>query len=372
MLMPGEAYRSRATTWLRALLCALLLNSCAILPPGENIHPGRFEFAVIGDQQYTAADERNFPNLMSALNDANPAFVVHVGDLQGDYNGYTEGDGNPPCTDETMAHLKRLFEKSKQPFIVTPGDNDWTDCHKRKVDPFDPMDRLAKVREVFFPNDQSLGEQTMTLTQQSKDPKYATYRENARWSYNDILFVTLHVVGSNNNLGRTREMDAEYAERNEANLAWLKGAFERAKLNGNKGLVILTQANPLFESFWAPRRLGLYLYVFRDQLIKTTPEQLAEIRKKSGFTELVRALESEVINFAKPVLFMHGDTHIFRVDKPLRNSKALRGIENFTRVEVFGSPDNHWVRVVVDPSKPGLFSITPEMVEKNLVDHLGK
>jgi len=65
---------------------------------------------------------------MSVLNDANPAFVVHVGDFQGDYNGYKDGDGSPPCTDETMAHLKRMFQTSKQPFIVTPGDNDWTDC----------------------------------------------------------------------------------------------------------------------------------------------------------------------------------------------------------------------------------------------------
>jgi hypothetical protein len=55
-----------------------------------------------------------------------------------------------------MAHLKRMFQTSKHPFVVTPGDNEWTDCHKRKVNPFDPLERLAKVRDVFFPNDQSL------------------------------------------------------------------------------------------------------------------------------------------------------------------------------------------------------------------------
>jgi len=92
------------------------------------------------------------------------------------------------------------------------------------------------------------------MTQQSKDPKFAKYRENARWTHNDILFVTLHVVGSNNNLGRTREMDAEYAERNAANLVWMKEAFDLAKRSGNKGLVVLTQANPEFEIFWAPRQ----------------------------------------------------------------------------------------------------------------------
>ncbi|MGZ9156368.1 MAG: hypothetical protein ACXW6J_24030, partial [Candidatus Binatia bacterium] len=70
--------------------------------------------------------------------------------------------------------------------------------------------------------------------QQSKDPKYSKYSENARWTFNDILFVTIHTVGSNNNLGRTREMDAEYAERNAANLAWLKESFDLARRNGNK------------------------------------------------------------------------------------------------------------------------------------------
>ena len=122
-----------------------------------------------------------------------------------------------------------MFQTSKHPFVVTPGDNEWTDCHKRKVNPFDPLERLAKVREVFFQGDQSLGQRTLTLTQQSNDPKYPKYRENARWIYGDIIFVTLHIVGSNNNLGRTREMDTEYAERNEANLAWMKEAVDLAK-----------------------------------------------------------------------------------------------------------------------------------------------
>jgi Calcineurin-like phosphoesterase len=357
---------------LIAVFCGLLINSCAMTQSGGVASIGRFEFGVIGDQQYTAEDERKFPNLIGALNDANPVFVVHVGDFQGDYNGYKEGDGNPPCTDQTMAHLRNMFQTSRHPFIVTPGDNDWTDCHKRKVNPFDPLDRLAKVREVFFPSDQSLGQRTIALSQQSKDSKYSKYRENARWTYGDILFVTLHTVGSNNNLGRTREMDAEYSERNAANLAWMKEAFDLAKRNGNKGMVLLTQANFEFETFWAPRRLGQYMRGFRGELENRKPEQLAEIRKKSGYADMVRMLEAEVLNFGKPVLFVHGDTHVFRVDKPLFNIKNRRTFENFTRVEVFGSPDVHWVRIVVDSNNPGLFIIRPEIVEGNLVNHAVK
>ena len=184
--------------------------------------------------------------------------------------------------------------------------------------------------------------------------------------------VTLHIVGSNNNLGRIREMDAEYAERNTANLAWTKEAFDVAKQNGNKGVVILTQANPEFENFWARRRFGQYMRVFRDRVQQPKPEQLAEIRKESGYADMVRTLETEVMSFDKPVLFVHGDSHVFRVDKPLFNTKNRRVIENFTRVEVFGSPDVHWVRIIVDPNNPNLFIFSPEIVERNLVKHSAK
>jgi hypothetical protein len=90
----------------------------------------------------------------------------------------------------------------------------------------------------------------MRLTRQSEDTRYTKFRENVRWTYGDVMFVTLHVIGSNNNLGRTPEMDAEYAERNAANLAWLRQAFDVAKRNGSKAIMIIAQANPRFENTW--------------------------------------------------------------------------------------------------------------------------
>ena len=69
----------------------------------------------------------------------------------------------------------------------------------------------------------------------------------------------------------------------------------------------------------------------------------------------------------KPVAYLHGDTHIFRVDKPLFSAKTGRIFENFTRVETFGWPDSHWVRVTVDPADPQLFRFNPEIVPENSV-----
>jgi hypothetical protein len=42
-----------------------------------------------------------------------------------------------------------------------------------------------------------------------------------------------------------------------------------------------------------------------------------------------------------------------------------RFFEHFTRIETFGDPDTHWVRITIDPSKPELFTIEPEIVPEN-------
>ena len=70
-------------------------------------------------------------------------------------------------------------------------------------------------------------------------------------------------------------------------------------------------------------------------------------------------------SYDKPTLFVHGDTHIFHVSKPLVSKKTRRFVDHFTRLEVFGNPDSHWVRVTVDPVKPALFTIEPEIVPEN-------
>jgi hypothetical protein len=99
------------------------------------------------------------------------------------------------------------FQSVRHPFILTPGDNDWTDCHLVKDPKIDPLDRLAKVRALFFPEGRSLGQRTMPAQSQATDSQYAKFRENLRWSINGITFATLHIVGSNDNFGRTPEMD---------------------------------------------------------------------------------------------------------------------------------------------------------------------
>jgi len=346
----GQGLRST----LNALFCALFITGCAMIQPRGETQTGRFEFGVIGDLPYNAEDERKFPNLIEDINKANLAFVIHDGDFQADFRGYR--DGSRPCTDETFYDRKNLAQSFKHPFILTPGDNDWTDCHYVKPESFDPLERLTKLREIFFSGDQGLGHLAMTLTRQSEDPKYSKFRENVRWTYGDVLFVTLHMVGSENNLGRTREMDAEYAERNAVNLVWMREAFELAKRNGNKAIMIITQANPGFQNTWPEARFRRYML--------GSPVKPPEKKTKTGYDDFLVALEAETLAFTRPVVLVHGDSHIFRIDQPLVSSKTRRVIENFTRIETFGTPDVHWIRVIVDPNDPNIFTFKPEIVKK--------
>jgi hypothetical protein len=182
----------------------------------------------------------------------------------------------------------------------------------------------------------------MPLWRQSR-----AYPENARWSVGgarSVTFATVHVVGSNNNRptinNPTRGDEEEWRARNAANIAWLHGTFWEAERRDSEAVMVVIQAN-IFE------------------------EDTAE---PSGFALFKEVLRRETIAFGKPVVLVHGDSHYFRVDKPLYAEEGGVGsrVLNFTRVETFGDEDVHWVRATVDTRDEEVFSFDPEIVEENL------
>lgn len=340
---------------LSAIATALVLAFAAGQATAQS-----FQFAAIGDTGYSKKSEAEFDRMIAAMNKESLAFVVHVGDFEADPRPYMRSPTtiSEPCTDERFKTVLAQFQQSAHPFILTPGDNDWTDCHVLKARKVDPLERLAKVREMFYPQGVSLGKRTMPVESQASDPKFAKFRENLAWTLNNISFVTLHIVGSNNNRGRTPEMDTEAGERMAANIAWMRKAFTDAKARNSAGLVLMTQANPGFETKWTPSLIGRYFRLFPGvNPPKTLPP--------SGFDDILDAVTVEIASYDKPTLFIHGDTHIFHVSKPLVDRKSERFLDHFTRLEVFGDPDSHWVRVIVDPTVPGLFTIRPEIIPEN-------
>lgn len=292
-------------------------SAAAPAPAGD-----RFQFAVIGDYPYTPDDVPKFDRLIDAINAEAPALVLHVGDIS-----------NVACTDAALNTGLAAIARFTMPVVYTPGDNEWTDCEGAGAD---PLQRLARVRQLFFPSDQSLGRRTLTVARQS-----AEYPENSRLAFGDVTFVAVHQVGSSNGTGRSPEGDAEATARSDAGATWIRAGFESAVAAGSKGIVIFFQADPNFNLYG----LGV----------------------RNVHTPFLRTIEREAILYGKPVLLIHGDTHVFRVDKALVGSADGRPIENVTRLENFGERDVHWSRVTVDPTGPELFTFSPGIVAANVV-----
>ena len=59
----------------------LLLFAGVLVAQNFVPRPERIQFALIGDQQYTATQEKLFENVIDSMNKEKLAFVVHDGDI---------------------------------------------------------------------------------------------------------------------------------------------------------------------------------------------------------------------------------------------------------------------------------------------------
>ena len=166
-----------------------------------------------------------------------------------------------------------------------------------------------------------------------------------------VTYVTLNVQGSCNNLCDTAPDPAEFAARNHGEHRLAAATRSPTPEHGSAAIMIIAQADPGWD-LSDPTRAPL-----RD------PKTLAETDgQPDGFQEFLLALRDEVIAFRKPVAYVHGDSHYFRVDKPFLDALGRR-LENFTRVETFGdnqgngNNDVHWLKVLVDPRSREVFTL---------------
>jgi hypothetical protein len=343
--------RGQPARLLSAALVAALSLASGLTAAGEaaNFRPQAGSFALIGDTPYGASREAQFDRVIEAINAAPQVrFVIHTGDIKA---------GSERCDDVLLEHRFEQFQNFDMPFILTPGDNDWTDCHRSNNGSYLPTERLVRLRQIFYPQPGfTTGQRQMQVVTQAADERFEDYVENMLWSFGGATIATLHVIGSNNNLAPWSGIDsgdsyaspradriAEYAAREAANLAWIDRVFQHAAQSHARGVLIAMQANPNFE----------------------LP---ASDQERAGFNAILDAITEQAIAFGKPVVIAHGDSHYFRVDKPLVAPTAAGGaemLENVTRVENFGSQYVHWVEIAVNPRDENVFSVTPHIVKEN-------
>jgi hypothetical protein len=310
-----------------------------------------YTIGLFGDVPYGAAAKVEYPRLLADMNKANVAFSIFDGDLK------AGGDG--ACTDELYTQSLASFNSLDRPVVVVPGDNDWTDCWGRyggATGGYDALERLDHERQVFYPTDQSLGRHTMTVQRESSEPGYEKYRENVRWMKGSVMYIGLNVQGSNDNLphagvdGESRpaseiaRMADEHQAREKANIHWLSESYAQASKLGLKGVLVDWQADINFNN-----------------------EQKLQPAQYDGFAEIGPELRKQVIAFPGQSALVHGDSHYFKVDKPLNYDNG-QVVTKFTRVETFGDHNTHWVAATIDPRDPNLFEFSPRIVAANVSD----
>ncbi len=303
------------------------ISACSTTPAS----PQAFQIGLFGDTGYSSFEKQALPGLMAEMNRESLAFVVHDGDFK---------SGSSLCSDAAFNEALNYFQTSAHPLIYVPGDNDWTDCHRPNNGPFDPVERLGKLREMFFASPESLGQRTFKLERQSdqasQEPTWAAYRENVRWVQGGVLFVGLNLPGSDNNFDGTKRgsgPSAEYLARLPVTRAWVAQAFELARAQNLAGLMLIIQGNPEIEAF-------------------------NQGKGPEGYREFLTQLRDETQRFAKPVVLVHGDTHLEKINQPLKDAQG-KTVLNFTRVETYGSPFMGWTRVTIDPQSKVVFSFEP-------------
>jgi hypothetical protein len=301
-------------------------------PPAPAVNPpGTFAFGALGDAPYYPWEDWRYPLMLRDMDGNDLAFAIHVGDIFW-----------RPCSDDRYERSLRWFNGLAHPLVYVPGDNEWADCWTEQEGSFDPRDRLAHLRRTMFPRPAvSLGRRTLPLDTQSANPAFAEFVEHARWSQGGLVFATIHIVGSGNFTepfpGRTAADDRESTRRLEAALAWLRQTFAQAKSQSATAVVIAFHADPGFD--WPAAG-------------------------QAPFRPLLDVFEDEAVAFGKPVLLIHGDSHDFTTDHPLKARGTRQTITHVTRLEVPGSPRVGWVRVVVTPGAAPSFAFEQRLVPR--------
>jgi hypothetical protein len=355
-------------------MIAFAQNGTPLNPDSKNV----LTVAVYGDAPYgltptdTTETDATAAFIETVNRDPKVDLIIHTGDIH---------SGKQYCTEAYDLEIAQLWQGFKNPLMYTPGDNEWTDCHKAGEGGHvhvngvpvayadgDPLANLALVRSIFFPRPGvSLGGRKKQLLSQALDydpayPADAEYVENVMWEQSKVLFVMLNVPGGSNNdadnwfgAPRTAAQTDEIARRTAADLRWLDAAFAQATHDGAEAVLIDLQAD-----MW-----------------DLDSKAVAHL---SNYEAFIASIASHALAFKKPVLLINGDSHHYRSDNPLKarqpcefesgadtvdcltipaavdftpdawNNHPSYNVPNFHRLVVHGSTvPLEWLRLTITP-----------------------
>jgi hypothetical protein len=221
--------RSRRAMLCASLVLAALASSAAHAAPPKS---RGFQFGVIGHALQASQDEAALKRAIAEAAQANPAFIVATGIKA----------GSEPCSDRLYAQRRALLDESAQPMIVSLAGSDWSGC-LNSAGRSNAIERLNRLRELFYGDGESLGARRIPLTRLSSTAKFRSYAENAHWEYGKVLFATVNLPANNNHYRPEAGRNSEYEDRLVANRAWLHRLFTLATRQKMQGLVLFSDGD---------------------------------------------------------------------------------------------------------------------------------
>ena len=177
-------------------------------------------------------------------------------------------DGNTPCDEAVYMKLSGILQESRSRVFVVPGDNEWNDC-------VDPNSAWQFWKKHLFQFDRHW-KNGQAVERQKELP------ENFAFLRNTVLFVGINLVG-----GHVHDAE-EWKRRHALNADWIIGSMKEHRPN-IKAMVLFGHASPSASH-----------KDFFDRFVPIAAE------------------------FAKPILYLHGDGHVWIKDRPFEAKNILR------------------------------------------------
>lgn len=211
------------------LLAASLAWPGALGAPGDQ---AGFEFAVLGHSFKAGPDDAPLKKAIAETSAFNAAFVVATGIKA----------ASESCSDKLYGQRKDLLDASAPPLIVSLSASDWASCRNSRGR-INAIERLNRLRDVYFADDQSLGQRKLTLSRLSSTAKFRSYAENAHWEYGGVLFATVNLPANNNHFLPEAGRNSEFEDRLVANRSWLQRLFAMAQRKQLDGIVLFSDGD---------------------------------------------------------------------------------------------------------------------------------
>ncbi|CAG9267425.1 conserved exported hypothetical protein [Paraburkholderia unamae] len=338
---------ARYLKFMRGVACAWVLASSLGAPLAAHAQSPRFAFAVVSNVLSSPGEEAATQRLIDAIGrDPQIAFTVYDGNLKG---------AHETCADHLYERRHDLLDASRPPLVFVPGERDWVTCGANGSGAYDAVERLDFLRQNFFADSNSLGQNPLTLTRESEVSRFRPYRENVRWQLGDTVFIGLNVPDGNNHFLNAGGRNGEFEDRVIANGFWLEHAAEYAKRRNARAIVVFMQGNALPEHYERPERFAWLRF-------RRAP--------RDGYVELRRSLVKLAQTFRGPVIIVNADdaklAHGFTIDQPLRNEKGVK-IDNVTRIAFsLRDPLTQWLQVDADMTRGTPLRVSVRDVPKHL------